>query len=131
MLERIVRVILSRSYVATLVGEVRASELVAVNDTEDTSVDIEVHTEAEIRPVIVTGAIGLGELSALEENALRDSRVLHTRLNDVEGVILHVEVDDALSDAVVLITVLYDGLKEVRLEVQDLEGTERGKSESN
>ena len=131
MLERIVRVILSRANVATLVGEVRASELVAVNDTEDTSVDIEVHTEAEIRPVIVTGAIGLGELSALEENSLRDSRVLHTRLDDVEGVILHVEVDDALSDAVVLITVLYDGLKEVRLEVQDLEGTERGKSESN
>ena len=49
----------------------------------------------------------------------------------MEGVILHVEVDDALPDAVVLITVLYDGLKEVRLEVQDLEGTERGKSESN
>ena len=49
----------------------------------------------------------------------------------MEGVILHVEVDDALPDAVVLITVLYDGLKEVRLEVQDLEGTERDKSESN
>ena len=49
----------------------------------------------------------------------------------MEGVILHVEVDDALSDTVVLIRVLYDGLKEVRLEVQDLEGTERGKSESN
>ena len=49
----------------------------------------------------------------------------------MEGVILHIEVDDALPDAVVLITVLYDGLKEVRLEVQDLEGTERGKSESN
>jgi len=120
MLERIVRVVLGLSNVATLVGVVAASELVAVNDTEDTSVDVEVHTEAEIRPVIVTGAIGLGELSALEENALRDSRVLHTRLNDVEGVILHVEVDDALPDAVVLITVLYDGLKEVRLEVQDL-----------
>ena len=131
MLERIVRVVLSLSNVSTFITIVATSELVAIDDTEDTSVDIEVHAESEIRPVIVTRAIRLGKLSALEENSLRDSRVWDTRLNDVEGVILHVEVDDALPDAVVLIRVLYDGLKEVRLEVQDLEGTERGKSESN
>ena len=131
MLEWVVRVVFGSANVGTFVGVVAASEFVAINDAEDTAVDIEVHAESEIRPVIVTGAIGLGKLRTLEEDALRDSRVCYTRLNDVEGVVLHVEVDDALPDAVVLIRVLYDGLKEVRLEVQDLEGTERSKSESN
>ena len=60
MLERIVRVVLSLSNVSTFITIVAASELVAIDDTEDTSVDVEVHTEAEIRPVIVTRAIGLG-----------------------------------------------------------------------
>ena len=131
MLEGVVRVVLGCANVGTFVGVVAASELVAVDDAEDTVVDIEVHAEVEIRPVVVTGAIRLGELSALEEDALWDSRVGHARLNDVEGVVLHVEVDDALPDAIVLIRVLYDGLEEVRLEVEDLEGTERGKSETN
>ena len=128
MLEWVIRVVLSWANVLTLVRVVATSEFIAINNVEDTSVDIDVHAKAEIRPVIVTGAIGLGKLSALKENTLRDARIWHTRLNDVEGVILHVEVDDALSDAVVLVRVLYDGLKEVRLEVQDLEGTERSKS---
>ena len=60
MLERIVRVVLSLSNVSTFITIVAASELVAIDDTEDTSVDIEVHAESEIRPVIVTRAIGLG-----------------------------------------------------------------------
>ena len=49
----------------------------------------------------------------------------------MERVVLHVEVDDALPDAVVLIAVLHDWLKEVSLEVKDLGCTERGKSETN
>ena len=113
MLERVVRIVLRGANVATLVRVVAASELVAVNDVEDTIIDVEVHAEVEIRPVIVTGAIRLWKLSALEEDALRNSRVGHTRLNDVESVILHVEVDGALPDAIVLITVFYDWLKEV------------------
>jgi hypothetical protein len=39
----------------------------------------------------------------------------------MERVVVQVEVDDALPDAVVLSRVLNDGLQEVRLEVQDLE----------
>jgi len=45
---------------------------------------------------------------------------LYARLDDVERVIVKVEIDDALSDAIVLSWVLDDGLKEVSLEVEDL-----------
>ena len=45
---------------------------------------------------------------------------MHARLDDVERVIVEVEVDDALSDAVVLSWVLDDWFKEVSLEVEDL-----------
>ena len=38
----------------------------------------------------------------------------------MEGVVIQVEVDDALPDAVVLRRVLDDGLEEVGLEVEDL-----------
>ena len=40
----------------------------------------------------------------------------------MERVIVQVEVDDALPDAVVLSGVLDDGLKEVGFEVEDLKG---------
>ena len=121
MLEGILRVVLSGTDIDALVGVVAASEFVTVNDAEDARVDVKVHAEAEIRPVIVTGAVRLEQLRALKENALRDSRVLDAGLNDVEGVIIEVEVDDALPDTVVLRRVLNDGLEEVGLEVEDLQ----------
>ena len=38
----------------------------------------------------------------------------------MEGIVIEVEVDDALADAEVLVGVLNDGLQEVGLEVQHL-----------
>ena len=120
MLEGVLGIILSRTDVGTLIGIVGASELVTVNDAEDTVVDVEVHTEVEIGPVVVARAVGLAELSTLQEDALRDAGVGDARLNDVESVIIEVEIDDALSNAEVLCRVLDNGFKEVRLEVEDL-----------
>ena len=57
---------------------------------------------------------------SLEENSLRDSRVLNLWLNDMEGIIIQIEVDDALSDTVVLVLVLNNWLEEVAFEVEDL-----------
>ena len=74
----------------------------------------------EIGPVVVARAVGLAELSTLQEDALRDAGVGDARLNDVESVIIEVEIDDALSNAEVLCRVLDNGFKEVRLEVEDL-----------
>ena len=122
MLKWIARVILGGADITALVSVVVAGELVAVDDAEDTAVDVEVHAKSEIGPVIVTGAVGLQKFGTLQEDALRNSRVLHAGLDDVESVIVEVEVDDALSDAEVLGGVLNDGLKEVGLEVEDLMG---------
>ena len=120
MLEGVLGIILSWTDVGTLIGIVGASKLVTVNDAEDTVVDVEVHTEVEIGPVVVARAVGLAELSTLQEDALRDAGVGDARLNDVESVIIEVEIDDALSNAEVLCRVLDNGFKEVRLEVEDL-----------
>ena len=118
--EGILGEVLSSADVLTLVGVERASELVAVNDAEDTVIDVKVHAESEIGPIVIAGAVRHAELGALQENALGDTRVLNARLDDMEGVVIQVEVDDALSDAEVLSGVLDDGLEEVRLEVEDL-----------
>ena len=121
MLKRVSRVVFSNTDVLSLVGIIAASELVTVDDAEHAAVDVEVHAEAEIRPVVVnTRPVRLLQLCALQENTLRDARVGNARLDDVEGVIVQVEVDDALPDAVVLRRVLDDGLEEVGLEVEDL-----------
>ena len=119
VLEGILRVILRCTDVQALVGVVGAGEFIAVDDAEHATVDVEVHSESEIGPVIVA-AVGLEELGAFQENALWDSRVGNARLDDMEGIIVEVEVDDALSDAEVLSGVLDDGLEEVSLEVKDL-----------
>ena len=120
VLEGICGVILGSTDILTLLGVVGAGELVTVDDAEDTSVDVEVNAESEIGPVVVSGAVRLEELGALQEDALRNSGVGDTRLDDMESVVIKVEVDGALSDAEVLSGVLDDGLKEVRLEVEDL-----------
>ena len=118
--EGVSRVVLGLTDIGALVGEVAAREFITVHDAEHAAVDVEVHTEAEITPVVVTRAIGLDQLGTLQENALRDTRVGHTRLKDVESIIIEVEVDEALSDAVVLGRVLDDRLEEVCLEIEHL-----------
>ena len=57
---------------------------------------------------------------SLEEDALRDTRVLHARLNDVDGVIVEVVEDGALPDSVVLGRVFDDWLLEISFEVKNL-----------
>ena len=118
--EWVSRVILRCANIDTFIGEVGTRELITVDDAEDAVVDVEVHTEAEIGPVVVARAVRLEQLGTLQEDALRDARVGHTRLEDMESIIIQVEVDDALPDAVVLRGVLNDRLQEVRLEIEDL-----------
>ena len=108
------------SNVNTLISVESLGEVITVNDTEDSFVDIKVHSKLEIWPVIIDVAVWLWKLMSLKENSLWDSRVLNLWLNDVEGIIIQVEVDDALSDTVVLVLVLNNWLKEVGFEVEDL-----------
>ena len=97
-------------------------EVVAVNNSEDALVHVQVLSDIEVLPGVVLGLVlGERQLVSLEEDALRDTGVLDARLNDVQSVIIKIVVDDALADAEVLVGVLDDGLLEVSVELEDLQ----------
>lgn len=60
-------------------------ELVTVDDTEDTSVELNIDSNTEVLPGVGLNAAGLRYKVAFQENALWNSGILDTRLNDVQG----------------------------------------------
>ena len=105
----------------TLVGEEPSSEFVAVDNSEDSCVDIEVHADVEVLPNVVFGWVfWVWELVSLHEDTLWDSRVLNSWLNNVDGVIIKVVVDNTFSQSIVLIGVFNDWLLEVSREGKGL-----------
>ena len=56
----------------------------------------------------------------LEEDALGDSRILNSALDNVNGVIIEVVVKNALADSVVFVGVFHDWFLEVNFEVEHL-----------
>ena len=59
---------------------------------------------------------------SLQEYALRDAGVLNTLLNDVEGIIFQVVIDNAFADSEVFVGVLNNSFLEVSVELEDLVG---------
>lgn len=57
---------------------------------------------------------------SLKEDTLWDSRVFNSVLNDMDGVVIKIIVDDALSDSEVLIWVFNDWFLEESVEAEDL-----------
>lgn len=57
---------------------------------------------------------------AFQKDTLWDSTVLNLVLNDVNGIIIKVVVDCALSDAIVLIGILNNWFLEISFELKDL-----------
>jgi hypothetical protein len=57
---------------------------------------------------------------SLQENALRNTAVFNSILQDVKSIIIKVIVNSAFADAVVFIRILNNWLLEVGLEVQNL-----------
>ena len=57
---------------------------------------------------------------SLKEDALRDTRVLNTWLDDVESIILEIVVQDALSNSEVFVGVFNNGFLEVDIEFKHL-----------
>jgi hypothetical protein len=60
--------------------------------------------------------IWIRKLVSLKENSLRDTRILNSRLDNMDSIIIKVVVDDALSDSVVLIWILDNWLLEISME---------------
>lgn len=97
------------------------SEIIAINDSEDSSVAAEVDSEVQILPGVVDSCIFTDwDLMSLQEDALGDATVFNSLLNDMDGIIVQIVVDDALPDSEVLIWVLNYWLLEVGCELEDL-----------
>ena len=67
----------------------------------------------------------LGQLVSLKEYSLWDTRVLNATLNDVDGIIVEIVVDNAFADSIVLSWVFHYWLLEVGFEVKHLNVTVR------
>jgi len=105
----------------SLVGVESLGEIIAVNDSENSLVDIEVDTNVEVLPdVVFRLVIWIWKLMSLQKDSLRHSRVLNSWLDDVDGVIVKVVVDDAFSDSVVFVWVFNNWFLEVSVEAENL-----------
>jgi hypothetical protein len=57
---------------------------------------------------------------SLKEDALRNARIFNSIFNDMDGVILKVEIQNAFAHAEILVAVLDNWFLEVALEVKHL-----------
>jgi len=119
--EQVLWVVLISVQFNTLVGEESSGEFIGANDSELSLVDIEVLANVQVLPGVVLGLIiWVWEFVSLEENSLWDSGVLNSVLNDVDGVIVEIVEDDALSNSEVLVGILNNWLLEIGEEFKNL-----------
>ena len=114
MFEGTIGVILSVVNLNSLVSEEASSEFVTINNSEYTLINLKVLSKVQISPLVKVRRAGrFGNQMAFEENALGNSRVSNSGLDDVNSVILKVVVDDAFPDAIVLVGVFNHRFLEV------------------
>lgn len=105
----------------TLVGEETSGEFIAVDDSEDSCVHIKVHANVQVLPNVVLGwVLWVWQLVSFHEDSLWDSGVLNSWLDDVDGVVIKIVVDNTLSQSVVLIGIFNDWFLEVSRKGEDL-----------
>ena len=115
--EWVIRESLWHTNVKSLVRVVSFCEVITVNDSEHSRINIEIRAEFKICPVVISRLVWFRQLVSLEEYSLWDSGILYSALNDVDGVIIKVIVKDALADSVVLVGVFNNRLLEVDFEI--------------
>ena len=120
MSEWVIRESLCYTNVKSLVREVSFGEIIAVNNSEHSRINIDICAESQICPVVVSRLVWFGQLVSLEEDSLWDAGVLYSALNDVHCVIIKVIVKNALADSVVLIRVFNNWFLEVDFEIKYL-----------
>lgn len=116
----VVGIVLSVADSYALIGVEGAGELVAVNDAEDAAVELDVDADVEVFPGVNLNTVWLGDEVAFQKDALGNSRVFDSGLDDVQCTVFQVVVDDALADTIVFVGIFDDGLLEVGAEVKDL-----------
>jgi hypothetical protein len=120
MSEWIIGESLRQTDIKSLVREVSFGEIVTVNNSEHSRINIEICAESQICPVVISRLVWFRQLVSLEENSLWDSCVLYSALDDVDGVVIKVIVKNALADSVVLIWVFNNWFLEVDFEIKYL-----------
>lgn len=97
------------------------SEVIAVHDSENSAIHIEVLTNIDVSPVVdLAWNVWMRDFVSLKKNSLWDSRVFYSWLSDVQSVVIQVVVNQVLSDPVVLRGILDNRLLEVSIETKDL-----------
>lgn len=130
--EEVLWVFLTSVHFNSLVGEESSSEIVAVNKSEISSIDVEGDATVKILPgeisliwrftssikiwVFVEVLFVIWELMSLKENTLWDTRVLNSWLENMNGIVIKIVVQNTFSDSEVFVTILYDWLLEVAVE---------------
>lgn len=121
----------------SLVGEESSSEIITVNKSEISGVDVEGDAVVEISPgeISLTRAfigsikiwvfsvviLEVWELMSLEENTLWDTRVLNSWLENMNGIVIKIVVQNTFSDSEVFVTILNNWLLEITVESQNLQ----------
>jgi len=119
--ERILGIVLGGTESDTLIHEKALGEVISIDNSEHSAVDIQVHANVKITPCVGLGLMVWDEnLVSLEENTLGDAAVLNSIFEDVQCIVIEVVVHGAFAHAVVLVGVLNYWLLEVGIEVQDL-----------
>ena len=107
---------------ASLFSKESLGEIITVNNSENSAINVEVLRKIEISPgvVFVLWVFWIWELVSLQENSLWDTGVLNLWLNDVDGIVLKVIVDKTFSNSEILIGVFDYWLLEVSVESENL-----------
>jgi hypothetical protein len=97
--EQVLWVWLSGVKSATFSSVEPPGEIITVNNSENSAIDVEIIRQIEIPPVVVfvLWVFWIWELVSLQENSLWDTGVLNLWLNDVDGIIVKVIINDAFS----------------------------------
>jgi len=92
-------------------------EFIAANDSENSFVHIEIRSNLQVLPIVIFGFImGIRKLVPLQKDSLWNTSIFHSRLNDVDCIIVQVVINNAFSDSEILIRILNDWLLEVGVE---------------
>ncbi len=68
--EWVVRIVLGVSNLDALISVEGTGEFIAVNDTEDTAIELDIDSDAEVLPRVGLNTAGLWNEMTLQENAL-------------------------------------------------------------
>ena len=105
----------------SLVREKPSGKIIAVDNSENSLVNIKVCSNIQILPGVVFGFVmRQWQLVSLHKDALWNTGVLNSWLDDVDSVIIKIVINDALANSEIFIWILNDWLLEVCVEFENL-----------